>query len=86
MAPRKKVRKVIETPYPFPVSSFQDVFKVTSIPATQGTNLKHTVITETAYPNGNNTKKVETYSVTIYDAAGRLYAYNSKASSFDQYI
>jgi hypothetical protein len=77
---------MITTPYPFPIHVFQDVFKVTSIPAIEGTHYKHTVVTESAYPTGNNTRVVQTYSVTLYDAAGRLDAYNHRFGSFDRNV
>lgn len=77
---------MIDTPYPFPIHVFKDVLKVTSIPAVEGTNIKHTVVTESAYPTGNNTRVVQTYSVTLYDAAGRLDAYNHRFGSFDRNV
>lgn len=66
---------MIETPFPFPISSFQDVYRTRAVPAADGTHIRHTVVTETSYPEGNSTRKVETYSVTVYDATGRLNSY-----------
>jgi hypothetical protein len=66
---------MIETPFPFPISSYQDVFKIQAVPAIDGTKISHTVITETSYPEGNSTRKVESYTVTVYDATGRLNSY-----------
>lgn len=66
---------MIETPFPFPISVTQDIYKTRAVPAVDGTSIKHVVITETSHPDGNNTRKVETYSVTVYDAAGRLNSY-----------
>jgi hypothetical protein len=66
---------MIETSFPFPVSTYQDIFKVRAVPSIDGTHISHTVITETSYPEGNSTRRVETYSVTVYDATGRLNSY-----------
>jgi hypothetical protein len=66
---------MIETPFPFPIHSTQDVYRVRAVPSVDGIHIKHTTITETSYPEGNSTRRVETYSVTVYDAAGRLNSY-----------
>ena len=66
---------MIETPFPFPIHTTQEVYKIRAVPAVDGTNIKNTVVTETSYPEGNSTRRVETYSVTVYDAAGRLNSY-----------
>lgn len=66
---------MIETPFPFPISNVQEVFKIQAVPSIDGTSIKNTVITETSYPEGNSTRRVETYSVTVYDATGRLNSY-----------
>lgn len=66
---------MIETPFPFPISNIQETYKIRSVPAIDGTSIKNTVVTETVYPEGNSTRRVETYSVTVYDATGRLNSY-----------
>jgi len=66
---------MIETPFPFPISTVQEVFRLRSIPAVDGTQIKNTVVTETSYPEGNSTRRVESYTVTVYDATGRLNSY-----------
>jgi len=77
---------MIETPYPFPVHVVQEVYKVRAIPAVDGTSITNTVITETSYPEGNNTRKVETYSVIVYDAAGRLNSYLFGYNNLDRMV
>lgn len=77
---------MIETPYPFPISTFQDVFKVLAIPAIDGTKISHTVVSETSYPEGNTTRRVETYSVTVYDATGRLNSYLFGYNNIDRLV
>jgi hypothetical protein len=77
---------VMSSPYYFPITTVQDSWSITSYPATAGTGLKHTTITETHFPQGNSTRHVETYSVIVYDAAGRLDAYNHRSNYIDIYI
>lgn len=77
---------MIETPFPFPISSVQDVYRTRAVPAIDGTHIKHTVITETSYPDGNNTRKVESYSVTVYDASGRLNSYLFGYNNVDRLV
>lgn len=77
---------MIETPFPFPVSNVQEVFKIQSVPSIDGTSIKNTVITETSYPKGNSTRRVETYSVTIYDATGRLNSYLFGYNNIDRLV
>jgi hypothetical protein len=74
------------SPYHFPITTVQDSWSTTSYPATAGTGLKHTTITETHYPEGSSTRHVETYSVIVYDAAGRLNAYNNRSNYIDIYV
>ena len=66
---------MIETNFPFPISTTQDVYRVRAVPAVDGTHIRHTTITETSYPEGNSTRRVESYTVTVYDATGRLNSY-----------
>jgi hypothetical protein len=77
---------MIETPYPFPISTTQEIFTVRSVPAIDGTQLKNTIVTETSYPEGNSTRKVETYSVTIYDATGKLNSYLFGYNNIDRLV
>ena len=77
---------MIETPFPFPISNVQEVFKIQAVPSIDGTSIKNTVITETSYPEGNSTRRVETYSVTIYDATGRLNSYLFGYSNIDRLV
>ena len=64
-----------KTPFPFPISILKDIFKIRAVPAMDGTSIKSVVVTETSYPEGNSTRRVETNSVIVYDAAGRLNSY-----------
>ena len=77
---------MIETTFPFPISIIQETFKVRAVPAIDGTSIKNTVVTETSYPKGNSTKRVETYSVIIYDATGRLNSYLFGYNHIDKLI
>jgi hypothetical protein len=77
---------MIETPFPFPISNVQEVFKIQAVPSIDGTSIKNTVITETSYPEGNSTRRVETYSVTVYDATGRLNSYLFGYNHIDRLI
>jgi hypothetical protein len=77
---------MIETPFPFPISNVQEVFKIKAVPSIDGTSIKNTVITETSYPEGNSTRRVETYSVTVYDATGRLNSYLFGYNNIDRLV
>ena len=77
---------MIETPLPFPISNVQEVFKIQAVPAIDGTSIKNTVITETSYPEGNSTRRVETYSVTVYDSTGRLNSYLFGYNNIDRLV
>jgi hypothetical protein len=39
---------MIETPFPFPISNVQEVFKIKAVPSIDGTSIKNTVIPETS--------------------------------------
>lgn len=77
---------MIETPFPFPISNVQEVYRTRSVPAVDGTQIKNTVVTETSYPEGNSTRRVETYTVTVYDAVGRLNSYLFGYSNVDRLV
>jgi deoxyribose-phosphate aldolase len=70
----------------FPISFYKDTWSVTAVPAVRGTKLKHTVITGTSFPQGNDIVKVEISSVMVYDATGRLEAYNHRFGNIDQSV
>ena len=77
---------MIETPFPFPLHVVQEVYKVRVVPAVDGTSIQNTVITESSYPEGNSTRKVETYSVMVYDATGRLNSYLFGYNNLDRMV
>jgi hypothetical protein len=77
---------MIQTNLPFPISTTQEVFNIRSVPSVEGVNIKNTRIVETTFPEGNSTRRVDTYNVTVYDATGRLYSYLYGYSNIDRLI
>ncbi len=77
---------MIQTNFPFPISTVQEVFNIRSVPSVEGVSIKNTRIVETTFPEGNSTRRVDTYSVTVYDATGRLYSYLYGYSNIDRLV
>lgn len=73
-------------PYPFPVPIIQEVNTIRSVPAVDGTQIKNIKITETVFPEGNSIRRVETYSVMVYDAVGRLNSYLYGYGNIDRLV
>ena len=60
----------MSSPYTFPVSKMRDYWSSSSH------ELRHIIVTDNNYPQGNSTRRVEAYTVTIYDVSGHLHNYN----------
>jgi hypothetical protein len=48
--------------------------------------IKGTTVTVYSYAEGNSVTTIQSYSIMLYDAAGRLDAYNHRSNYIDLYI
>ena len=73
-------------PFPFPlhVSSIEQY--TVSIPQISGARLDSRAVTVHVYAEGNSVTEVKNFSITLYDAAGRLDAYNHGYNKIDERV
>jgi hypothetical protein len=63
-------------PFPFPLHVASIEQHTVSMPQISGARIDSRSVTVHVYAEGNSVTEVKNYSITLYDSAGRLDAYN----------
>ena len=73
-------------PFPFPLHVSSVEQHTVSIPQISGARLDSRAVTVHVYAEGNSVTEVKNFSITLYDAAGRLDAYNHGYNKIDERV
>lgn len=76
----------MDNPFLFPIQLNRSYQQVIGMPQVGGSMIKGSTVTVYSYAEGNSVTTIQSYSIMLYDAAGRLDAYNHRSNYIDLYI